>query len=164
MELYIIRHAWAEERDPTRWPDDDQRPLTTEGKRRFRRVLRRLVAAGMTPEVVAASPLKRCLQTAELLAATVEPRPKIIQLDALRPGSDLNSLLQWTARQAREHERIAWVGHAPDVDHLAAALIGGPEAAIHFSKGGIAALQFDGLPLAGGGVLQWLVSAKVLGC
>jgi len=164
MELYIIRHAWAEERDPDRWPDDDQRPLTAEGKRRFRRLLKKVVAGGMAPEVVAVSPLKRCVQTAELLSAAVVPTPVVVQLDALRPGSDLNSLLQWTARQARAHKRIAWLGHAPDVDRLAAALIGGPEAAIHFSKGGIAAIEFDGLPVAGGGVLQWLITAKVLGC
>ena len=33
MNLYIIRHAWAAERDDGQWPDDDLRPLTAEGKR-----------------------------------------------------------------------------------------------------------------------------------
>jgi len=30
MLLYIVRHAWAEERDAERYPNDAHRPLTRE--------------------------------------------------------------------------------------------------------------------------------------
>jgi len=163
MDLYVIRHAWAEERDDSRWPDDGMRPLTAEGKERFARVVKKLVASGMTPGVIAASPLVRCVETAQLLAAALDG-PKIVELDELRPGSDLQGLLRWTVRQAAKHEQIAWVGHVPDVNHLVAALIGDGDSLIHFAKGAVAAIRFDGEPTLAAGELQWLVAAKVLGC
>jgi len=95
---------------------------------------------------------------------TVPFSPKVVQLDELRPGSDLEGLMRWTVRQARKCQQIAWVGHAPDVDRLAGALIGASEGFIRFSKGGAAAIRFDGPPDIGAGELRWLVTAKVLGC
>jgi phosphohistidine phosphatase SixA len=163
MDLYIVRHAWAGQRDDSRWPDDGMRPLTAEGKERFARVVRKLGGAGMAPGIIAASPLVRCVETAEILAAGLDG-PKIVKLDELQPGSDLQGLLRWTARQAAKHEQIAWVGHAPDVDRLAAALIGDAGALIHFGKGTVADIRFDAEPAVAAGELQWLVSAKVLGC
>ena len=164
MDLYIFRHAWAAERDSSLWPDDDLRPLTEDGKKRFAEVIEKLVGRGMAPQVVGASPLVRCKQTAEILAAAAPDEPKVVELDGLRPGSDLEGLLRWTAGQFSRHERIAWVGHAPDVGRLASALIGQPEGQIRFAKGAVAAIRFDGPPTAAGGELQWLVTAKLLGC
>jgi phosphohistidine phosphatase len=163
MDLYIVRHAWAAERDDSCWPDDDMRPLTAEGKERFAGVVKKLVGCGMTPGVIAVSPLVRCVETAQLLAAALDG-PKIVELDELRPGSDLQGLVRWTARQAAKHGRIAWVGHAPDVSHLVAALIGDGGSLIHFAKGAVAAIRFDGEPALGNGELQWLATAKTLGC
>ena len=162
MDIYIVRHAWAGDRDDSRWPDDGMRPLTAEGKERFARVVKKLVGTGMTPTVIATSPLVRCMETAEILAAALDG-PQIVKLDELQPGSDFQGLLRWTARQAK-HEQIAWVGHAPDVDKFAAALIGDGGALIHFGKGAVAAIRFDGEPHVGYGELRWLAAAKVLGC
>jgi phosphohistidine phosphatase len=161
MNLYIVRHAWAEERDDSRWPDDGLRPLTGDGKARFARFVKQLVRCGMTPSLIATSPLTRCAETAELIAAGLPDSAKIVELNELRPGSDLKGLLQWTLRQADKHKGIAWVGHAPDVDRLAAAMIGNGESLLRFSKGAVAAIRFDGPPLLGSGELQWLVNAKL---
>jgi phosphohistidine phosphatase len=163
MNLYIIRHAWAEDRDDSRWPDDGLRPLTPNGKERFAQVVKKLVRSGMTPSVVATSPLVRCIETAGLVAAGLPEGPMIVELDELRPGSDLEGLLRWTVRQAQKHEQIAWVGHAPDVSRLAAALIGEGDSSIHFAKGAVAAIRFDGPATLGNGELLWLVTAKLLG-
>ena len=162
MDLYIVRHAWAADRGDPQWPNDDLRPLTEEGRARFARMVAKLAERGMTPEIVASSPLVRCVETAQLLAAGAG-KVEVVERDELRPGSDLRGLLRWTARQAGQHQRIAWVGHVPDVNRLAAALIGGEEGLIHFAKGSVAAIQFDGLPTLRGGELRWLVTAKVLG-
>ena len=163
MDLYIVRHAWAEQRDDSRWRDDGLRPLTPEGKERFARVARKLVGIGMTPGIIATSPLVRCVETAQLLAIALDG-PKIVELDELRPGSNLEGLLRWTARQAAKHPQIAWVGHAPDVSRLVAALIGDGGSLIHFANGAAAAIRFDGEPTGGAGELQWLATAKLLGC
>ena len=55
-------------------------------------------------------------------------------------------------------------GPCTDVDRLAAALIAQSDALLRFAKGGVAAIRFDGPPVLAGGELQWLVTAKVLGC
>jgi phosphohistidine phosphatase len=163
MNLYIIRHAWAEDRDDSRWPDDDLRPLTADGRERFALVMKKLVRAGMTPGIIAASPLKRCVETAELVAAGLADSPKIVTLDELRPGGDPPGLLQWTIECAEKHKEIAWVGHAPDVGRLTAALIGVEHGQIRFAKGAVAAVRFDDSPAPAQGELQWLATAKLLG-
>lgn len=161
MKLFLVRHAWAGEYGDPQYPDDRLRPLTEEGCKRFAAVARKLVRCGLTPQVIATSPLLRCVQTAEILAdqlGDVEP----IEVEALSPGSDLAALIQWTTQQTAES--VAWVGHAPDVGHLAAALVGDGSAAIRFPKGGACAIQFDGELAPGRGELQWLATAKLLNC
>ena len=164
MDLYIIRHAWAAERGDPRWPDDEQRPLTDEGQRRFARMVEKLAQRDFDPQSITTSPLVRCRQTAELVRRGVPGHPEIVERDELRPGSDLEGLLAWTIAQGRHYERIAWVGHAPDVGLLAAALLGQADECIRFAKGAVAAIRFSALAGVGRGELRWLVTARVLGC
>ena len=164
MELYIIRHAWAAERDATRWPNDDERPLTAEGRKRFGQFVARLAAVDFAPGLIAASPLVRCAQTAEIIRKHVPGKPEIVFREELRPGGQWESLVKWTAEQAQRYDSVAWVGHAPDVSVLAGVLIGHREANLRFAKGAAAAIRFDGPVEPGQGELRWLVSAKLLGC
>lgn len=164
MILYIVRHAWAEQRGDPRWPDDFQRPLTPEGINRFAKMVEVLAQRGFSPELVATSPLVRCRQTAELVAQGLSARPELVELKDLAPGSDLQRLLSWTRDKANKCQQLAWVGHAPDVGHLTAALIGGQGGWFRFAKGAVAAIRFARLPELGEGELRWLVTAKLLGC
>jgi len=161
MRLYIVRHAWAGERDEQEYPDDNLRPVTKEGKERFAEVARRLVARDVCPELIATSPLRRCRQTADIFQAAVGKKTRVVEWAALAPESDLAKLIQ--ATNELNLTEVVWVGHAPDVSELAAALIGGAEAGIRFAKGACAAIDFDEEVAPGRGVLQWLVSAKLLG-
>ncbi|MGD0517628.1 MAG: histidine phosphatase family protein [Thermoguttaceae bacterium] len=163
MDLYIIRHAWAGQYGDPKWPDDTQRPLTKKGRRRFAAMVGILSRRGMTPSLIAASPMVRCLETAQILAECLIDRPEVIERQELLPQGDLESLLAWTAREADKHRQIAWVGHAPDVGQMTAALIGGPNDSIRFAKGAVAALRFNGPLEIGGGELCWLVTAKIIG-
>jgi phosphohistidine phosphatase len=162
MILYIIRHAWAEDRDDAKWPDDGQRPLSAEGRKRMARMAGELVRGPFAPTLIATSPLVRCVETAQIVAKELPDRPDVIELAQLAPGNDLEFLVGWTNEEAKRHDQIAWVGHAPDVDELAAALIGDGRAQIRFAKGAVAAIDFDGSVRPGGGELRWLVTAKVL--
>jgi phosphohistidine phosphatase len=164
MDLYIIRHAWAEERDDTQWPNDADRPLSVKGKERFADVVKRLAKQGCAPGIVATSPMVRCRQTAELIAEGVKGKPPVVERQELLPGGDLEGLLAWTAEQSQQHEELAWVGHAPDVGRLAAALIGNGDASIDFVKGAVAAIRFAGQAKRAEGELRWLTTAKLLGC
>lgn len=161
MRLYIIRHAWAEDPDDRRWPDDSARPLTSDGIKRFRCVAEKLGERGCRPTLIASSPYVRAWQTAELLVKHLGCDPRLARLDALECGSDLAAALAWTAEQ--DADELAWVGHMPDVAEMTAALIGDKRTGIDFSKGAVAAIDFGGRPAEAAGVLRWFVTAKLLG-
>ena len=161
MFIYIARHAWAHEFGDPRWPDDSQRELEFDGSERYISVVEALAERGFEPQAVATSPFTRCRQTAELISHHTVNRPAVTELAALGPDSNLDALIDWS-RETR-CDSLCWVGHAPDVGDLTAALIGGPRANIRFAKGAIAAIRYYSEIGAGGGELQWLVTAKSLG-
>jgi phosphohistidine phosphatase len=160
MDVYIVRHAIAEERDPERWPDDSRRPLSPEGEARFRsaaRGLRRLV-----PEVdiVLASPYVRAWQTAEILHeeagwAAPEPAP------ALEPSFPHAAVELLRGHAGRS---VALVGHEPHLSELASLLVSGDEHALRLElkKGATVLIAFDARPAAGTGTLRWVATPKIL--
>ncbi len=161
MILYIVRHAWAEERDADVCPDDDLRPLTNKGKKRFFKLAARLAEGQFRPKLIATSPLIRCRQSADLILDRLDGGARLIDVDALRPHGDLDTLLSWTAEQPETE--IAWVGHEPDVSAFVSALIGSGQTQINFAKGAAAAIEFDGHPERGAGALLWFATAKLFG-
>jgi phosphohistidine phosphatase len=163
MDLYIIRHAWAEERDEKKWPNDDLRPLTEKGKKRFRDVAGILVKRGVEPTLVATSPLIRCRQTAEILAGELSDQVEIVELDELRPEGNMGDLVEKTSELARHHSRVAWVGHDPCVSDYLSFLIASSEVSIRFAKGAVAAIRFEDELAPSQGELQWFATAKLLG-
>jgi len=161
MIVYIVRHAWAGHHGDPGWADDSLRELSPEGKERFACVVKALAERGFAPARIATSPYARCRQTADIVAQFVSGQPKIDELEALEPGSDLEELLEWT--RAQQGADVCWVGHNPDVEELTAGLISDGRACVRFAKGGVAAVQFDDEVASGAGELCWLATAKSLG-
>jgi phosphohistidine phosphatase len=156
IELYLVRHAIAEERGPA-WPDDAKRPLTAKGMDRFREVVRGLRAAEFEVDVILTSPLVRARQTADLLASGLESKPAVQLAEALSPGVTPKALAIELARARRA--RIACVGHEPDLGALAAHLVGASRR-FEFKKGGICRIDLDGP--AGPGRLVWFATPGLL--
>jgi phosphohistidine phosphatase len=163
VELFIIRHAWAGHTGDPAYPDDSLRPLTDEGRERFARMAAALVPRGVTPGLIVTSPILRCVQTAEVVAAAVGGKAKVFHRHELLPGGDPKQLLAWTEKHTAGLEQVAWVGHAPDVGYLTAALVGLENGWLEMKKGAIAAIGFPEAPELGRGELRWLVTAKILG-
>lgn len=159
MQLYIVRHAPAGERDEEKYPDDNLRPLTDKGRKRFRRLVKRLASEGLDPARIATSPLVRCQQTAEILSAESPRSPDLTILDELAPGAELAPLIAWTQHHAGED--VAWVGHAPDVSRWTEQLLGAELDTIDFAKGAIAAIRID-VQTSSRGQLLWLVKPKLV--
>jgi phosphohistidine phosphatase len=156
IELYLVRHAIAEERGP-RWPDDARRPLTARGIARFRDVVSGLRAAGLCVDVVLTSPLVRAHQTADLLARGLEPRPGVQVVEALAPGATPQAVMAAARRANRA--RVACVGHEPDLGEVAAHLVGASRPLV-FRKGGVCRIDFDAP--GGQGELVWFVPPRLL--
>jgi len=162
MEILLVRHAIAGERDAAKWPDDRLRPLTREGIKKFRSAARGLSRLIEMPDAVLSSSLARAWQTAEILEGTCG-WPEAERLAALEPGHKaaeaLAALKKWGS-----DERVVLVGHEPDLGGLLATMLAGaPEVlAVEFKKGGAALVRFDEVPRAGGGKLLWLVPPRIL--
>jgi phosphohistidine phosphatase len=161
MELLIVRHAIALERDTNRWPEDDARPLSARGMARARKAAIGLKAITASPERVFASPLLRAQQTAAILSQVAD-WPKAAPCRQLLPGISPRELLTLLGRS--RGERLAVVGHEPGLGALLAACLpsGVAPAAFPFRKMGVALLEFQGAVRAGRGQLVWFLPPRVL--
>ena len=157
MEILIVRHAIAEE--PSEADSDFQRALTPKGRKQFRAVATWLIEHDQTPDLVITSPLARAVQTAKILAKSAGLDPGECQVEqVLVPGIDPLKLANFLCGLSAQ--RIAIVGHEPDLSHCTAEFIGGGR--INFAKGAVAAVEFEGPVSLGGGALRWLISPRLL--
>jgi phosphohistidine phosphatase len=159
FELHLIRHGLAEERGEA-WPDDNKRPLTTDGISSMRKEARGLARLGVLLDVMLSSPLVRARQTAELVAAALDPRPSLITVDSLAPDGNYAAIMSDLEKHARK-TRIALVGHEPAIGELAARLIGSRHP-LEFKKGAVCRIDLDEIPPAGPGTLRWMLTPKIL--
>jgi len=160
MELLVVRHAIAFERNARRWPDDAERPLSPHGVTRARKAALGLKRMTPRPARVLVSPLRRAQQTAAILTRFAG-WPEAAQCVQLRPGASPESLLVLLARTGER--RLAVVGHQPGLGRLlAACLPGGEAAAFELRKMAVALLSFQGSARAGRGRLIWLLQPKML--
>src|SRR5215211_4559183 len=92
MLLLLIRHAHAGDRDPERWPDDRDRPLTDKGRKTHRKVSRALGELDLTPTAVLTSPWARAAGTAGILASELTLTAPPVPVSALAAAPDLSRL------------------------------------------------------------------------
>ncbi len=162
MDLILVRHAIAFERDAIQWPDDSERPLTPEGAKRFRRAARGLRKVIPRVDVVLSSPFARAWQTAGILTEEAGwPAPR--RCRALEVDATFERVEEALRPHARV-KRVALVGHEPSLSILTAAWLSGENAAslFEFKKGGVAWLHFAEAPISGLGALVTLLPPRVL--
>ena len=158
-EIYLVRHAIAAGRGDE-WPDDNKRPLTTRGIARFKEGVDGLAWLKIEIDEIFASPLVRAKQTAALLAAGLPGKSPVKLLESLAPGHAPPSVLHELARVAKR-QRVALVGHEPDLGELAAHLIGS-QRAIPFKKGGACRIDIQSFTSRRPGELQWFLTPKMM--
>lgn len=155
-ELLLVRHGIAEDGKP-----DAARPLSPAGRHRTSAVLERLQQLGLGVDQLLSSPLLRARQTAELAVAAGLAPGGLTLAEALAPGGAALAWLQGLAAgQALAGQRLALVGHEPDLSGLAAALIGAPAGSLQLKKAGVALLRWQ--PGAGPARLLLLATPKLL--
>lgn len=163
MDLLVVRHAIAEDRAEfarTGRPDGE-RPLTPEGRRRFERGARGLRRLVPSLELLAASPLVRAGETAELLSAAYDG-VRIVRVEALAPEAKATALLSWLRSQHRR-DVVAVVGHEPHLSGVVELLLAGRSSGfLELRKGGACLVSLARPAAAGGGALRWLLTAGQL--
>jgi phosphohistidine phosphatase len=159
VRIYLVRHAIAAERGRD-WPDDSKRPLIRKGEERMREAVRGLAELGVRVDVVLTSPLVRAVQTAEILATGLTPRPSIVETPALTPDEAPTSAAR-ALEPYRRTKAVALVGHEPGIGRLAAWLVSASEP-IEFKKGGVCCIESESLPPDGRGRLIWHATPAML--
>ena len=153
MELILLRHGQAAESHPE---GDSARALTPKGHRQAQRQAKRLVAAGLRPEIVLCSPRVRARQTAETFCSTAGIPGPLIQ-EWINCGMSPETAIRELGGYS-EFERIALVGHEPDLSSMIAFLTSSHASSIRMKKGCIAWLNVH--PPSRQGTLELLLPAK----
>lgn len=161
-EVYLIRHGLAGERGT--YPNDDERPLTLEGKKKTRQVAKRLRDLEISFDLMLTSPLVRARQTAEILLE-VGLTHELETADFLAHGGTIDTWLEWLMTWNRPAQaRLALVGHEPDLSAWAEQLLWGEaRGVLVLKKAGVAGLTLPDQGLAIGNCsLFWLAPPRLL--
>jgi len=161
MQLYIVRHGIAIDREDPKSPSDPERYLTPEGLKKTREVARGFASLKISPDVFLSSPYVRAMQTAEIFAEEVKfSKSKIRQTNLLLPGAEPAAFFRELLRIARSEESAICFGHAPQLDELIAFALGSKKDVTQLKKAGAACLELTRIhPPAGS--LSWLSTPKL---
>ena len=160
MRLLVVRHAIAEDRE-TFEGDDAARSLTADGRKKMKRGAAGLKELVPDIDLLAASSLKRAVETAEIIARAYDGF-KVQQVTELAPGTPRDSVIAWLAGLP-EKGTTAVVGHEPDLSSMVCALLtSADEPFLEFGKGGACLLEFKGPVGRGAATLDWFLEPKHL--
>ncbi len=162
MQIYLVRHAIAVDREDADVTSDATRELTPEGVKKMRRNAKALRKLNVRLDAIWTSPLIRAAQTAEILAAELAVAARVRTIDALRPDGNFD-VLTAELRLSADSPGIALVGHEPFLGEFASYLLTGSRAAdIEFKKGAVACFEISdfGDPLRAR--LRWLLAPRHL--
>jgi phosphohistidine phosphatase len=158
--VHLLRHGIAIDPTDPACPTDPERYLTDKGKSRARVGARGLKALGIAPELIVTSPYVRARQTAEIAREELGDLP-LLESDLLIPMAEPSRIVELL--RARTELNILCVGHAPNLDLVAAHLVGADDPVTSLKKAGAASIEIrHGRPGAGGGVLVGVYPASAL--
>jgi phosphohistidine phosphatase len=150
--LYFLRHGKAGHYSTS--ADDDERTLTDAGVAALRAAAPLWQRINLRPDVVISSPLPRAHETAELLVEGIGlARPPVVD-DRLLPGASWGDMARAMA-VFPDARRVMFVGHEPDLSSAVRLLTAA--ASVRMRAGGVACVEFPGIPEPGAGELAWLL-------
>jgi phosphohistidine phosphatase len=161
MELYIVRHGIAVDREDPKCPADPDRFLTEEGIEKSRQVAKGMAKVASVPDLILSSPYLRAFQTAELFAEALEySKHKIRKTDLLLPGTEPLQLFRDLAKD-KDLSSVFVFGHTPHLDELIAAALGAKHHISSLKKAGVALVELKRM-VPPNGELVWLAIPKLL--
>lgn len=151
MKVYLMRHGQAASA-----PNDAERPLTQRGRQDVAAVATQLKEHDCTVRTIWHSPLRRAVETAELLQSAWDSSILLKPNDDLCPDNDVAPMAQ---RIEALDTDVFVVGHLPHLPKLAMVLLGqaGPSHALSLLPAGVLVLR------RGPSGFAWCPDAKGLG-
>lgn len=161
MQLYVVRHGTAIDRDDPKCPAEAERYLTEEGIEKTKQVAKGFAALGVEPDILISSPYVRAMQTAEIFAAALgHSKQKIRRSDLLLPNGDAAAFFRELAKE-KDAAVVCCFGHGPNVDELIAAGTGNKHSFTTLKKAGVAYMELKRISPPSG-QLVWLAPPKLL--
>jgi phosphohistidine phosphatase len=161
MEIYVVRHGIAIDREDPKCPPDPERYLTEEGIEKTKRVAAAVAALGASPDLLLSSPYVRAMQTAEIFAAALDySKQKIRRTDLLLPGAEPSLFFRELAKD-KQTSTLFVFGHAPQLDDIIAAALGSKHHITSLKKAGVALIELKRVSPPNG-QLVWLAPPKLL--
>jgi phosphohistidine phosphatase len=157
MNLYLIRHSIAEKSSFNK--KDIERELTEEGRSLIKNFAHSWKNFVENFDIILSSPLKRTVQTSEIISSVMQTSPNILLENNLAPGSrtsDLIDLLTLT-----DKDNIAVVGHQPDLSIHISNFCGKNGFSLVFPAGAIAKIEFERQVRYNSGKLIFLIPPSV---
>jgi len=117
---------------------------------------------GVEVDLVAASPLLRAQETAEIVAKLLEYQEPLEIWEELTPASLVPRTLE-RLQSCQGKESVLLVGHQPHLGYLASYLLFGSESvSLDFKKGGVCAIHIERVPVQPPVELLWMLPPKIL--
>ncbi len=161
MDLYIVRHAIAVERGTPGYDDDSQRPLTDDGRKKMKKIVKGLRQLDVDLGLILTSPYIRARDTAEILANGFKVKDKMFFTDNLTPEANFDKLIDEIIE--KNVDSLALVGHEPMLSSFVGFLMTGNSAStIALKKGGVCLLRADDLHQERRALLQWLLTPAIM--
>ena len=160
MELFILRHGEAGKRVPVA-STDSERSLTVAGKEEVKEVAQSIADLGLKFDLIATSPLKRSLETAEIAAKVLKREKALEKWDELKPEGETKALYRRLAK-LRQDSSVLLVGHEPYLSEMVGELIGRRGARVSIKKSGLVRVELTSLVPTPSGELRWLLTPRLL--
>jgi phosphohistidine phosphatase len=151
MKLYLVQHGEARSE-----LEDSERSLTARGEKDTRKISDATKRLSIHPAKIYHSGKKRAEQTAEIIAAALDPPAQMGQ--GLNPNDDIRP---WVERISAEAGDIMIVGHLPFLEKLASFLVNGDEGtkAVLFHYSAIVCLEKK---QAGRWAVDWVLKPEMV--
>ena len=156
MEIYVLRHGEAEERETNR--ADGDRKLTGKGKRDLKDVLKMAQKTQVVPDVILSSPLRRARETAAI-AAEVLGCKQIFETRSLLPSASPELVWKEICTDYKV-DGLLLAGHQPHLGSLIGLLLEAP-LIVDLKKGALVRIETHGKLGPPRGVLKWMIIPKL---
>lgn len=159
MEIFLLRHAIAEDVDPA-GGSDAERPLSAKGIATMKKAARGMNRLIREVDTIFTSPLKRAFETAMITARILKIEDRVRILEPLSPSASSAALLE-ALRSHGTFDRVILVGHNPSLSLFASTLLGINQQVVDLGKSGLCRVDLESLR-SPRGVLSWVLTPKIL--
>lgn len=161
MNLFVLRHGEAGARLEAPGKDTD-RALTPQGRREIATVARFVAGLRVKFNVVATSPLRRSVDTAEIVARKLRSLNRLEEWDELRPTGETVELFRRLSRLGSTNQ-VLIVGHEPYLSSMIAEVVSGKTGVnLVLKKGGLAKVRINTFKPGVSGELRWILTPKLM--